>query len=60
MLSQAGKLKGDLYCQPCYLARIDEAIREWKSAYKHFRNGKTGSLDRNEILKAPRQSEFIN
>ena len=59
-MSRIGKVDNYVYCEPCYAIRIDEKIQEWKSKYKHYRNGKTGALSRNDILLAPSISDFIN
>lgn len=59
LYARAGKYKGYLYCDPCYLGKLDEAINNWKNDYRRERNGKE-SFGTSDVLKAPRLSEYIN
>lgn len=59
LMSRMGKIKNYIYCEQCYLKKMDNSIAEFGRNFKHFRNGK-GEISRSDMEKSPRLSEYIN
>lgn len=57
-LSNAGKLV-NLYCEECYLKKLEFAINDWKNDYRRWRNG-MATITKDDIAIAPRLSLYIN
>lgn len=57
LMATSGKFRGNYYCNPCYLKRMEEQISDWKIDYKRARNNKSWDEVKNHL---PILSQYIN
>lgn len=57
MLKATGKFRGDYYCSPCYLKKMEDQIGDWKIDYKRARNNKIWEEVKHIV---PRLGDYIN